>query len=153
MLAAPWLQVWPFSQKNPKEKTDFTETSELTHSCYHRDLEVPVGDSSSVEACDYRLCVFGNRDGLFYFSRISSWPSRCSCFSSSTWAQLPSLVCLSPTITLSPRLASCLSRVSLFSSHWHWHRSLPWPSGPLLHGCVWVCVSVCLCVLASVFES
>lgn len=58
---------------------------------------------------------------------ISSWPSRRSCFSSSTWAQLPSLVCLSPTITLSPRLASPLSLSPFLSFPLTdtGHRSLP----------------------------
>ncbi len=112
------------------------------------------GHDSSVEACDYRLCVFGNRDGpVFCLSAALAGGAGVmlsSCFSSSTWVWLPSLVSL-PAISLSPYLAFSLFSLSLsvhFSlSHWHW-ALLPsltiWASPP--RKCVCVGVSVCACV-------
>ncbi len=74
------------------------------------------GHDSSVEACDYRLCVFGNRDGpVFCLSAALAGGAGVmlsSCFSSSTWVWLPSLVSL-PAISLSPYLAFSLFSLSL----------------------------------------
>lgn len=68
-----------------------------------------------------------------------------SCFSSSTWAWLPSLFSLFPTISLSLFPLSPSLSISLFLSLWHW-ALLPsltiWASPP----------RKCVCVCACAFE-
>ncbi len=124
------------------------------------------GDYSSVEACDYRLCVFGNRDGPSFClsAALAGWTGvmLSSCFSSSTWVWLPSLVSLFPTISLSPYLALSLFSLSLFfhfslslSFHFSLSRSLTLGTAPLPDhlglSSTKVCVRWCKCLCVLVY--
>ena len=108
-----------------------------------------AGCCSSVEACDYRSCVFGNRDGLFFSlsAALADWTGvmLSSCFSSSTCVWLPSLNFPSPSLPLSLQrshllpISLSLFSVSLSLRHWALLHSLTiWASPPLK--CVFLCV-------------